>query len=548
VVWGPKPTELKYRPIGANQAAEITWSVQVRCVQCPTAKYAFPFLLAWNYKLTFEQDQSGYTTRTYSGHFIIPQTRTNNPINNPNAILTTATINNTIQHTADELFEKILPAPLPGFRRVYGPRVIDESKCRCDFSIKDVELPPTQLPPGVVDAQIEHAVQSEGTLGFGGKWSGSFSGTVEMARDQPPGQAFFVIQDIVQTRLNAIKQVPYRVAPIGIFGGGLGAANPNVVIINRMAMAEQNIFGKAVTRFFVGYSFLSSLADILKASGLYVPVPSANNWNAWKTSLQNTALNPRGNAKLKVLASDDVILDLCQQIQQPPTLSTEQISLPVPPTTPTINPKSLQNEMPSSGQSWLVYNNRISYEQSDETVEVKLLPQNEIPITPPANDQLDLTSLQIAPAAPATSESGGASLKAGVMVPGIGEYAALAGAAAGGIGAVVGVPGNNGSPGATLNNQNSNSVVQVRNRPSWYAITEGIALRAGYEIQAPKLISVGGITVIPQNRSGMEHVTPWLAASWFGVPIYGLAWRQRYLIPGIPSGNLFTPGNPVYGS
>src|SRR5581483_718208 len=74
VAWGPKPQEFKWRPLGANLAAEVTWSVTVCVPECTTAAYLGK-IAAGTYSVTFAVDPQGYTTRTVSGTLEIPMTR-----------------------------------------------------------------------------------------------------------------------------------------------------------------------------------------------------------------------------------------------------------------------------------------------------------------------------------------------------------------------------------------------------------------------------------------------------------------------------------------
>src|SRR5262245_46689735 len=57
VMWGPKPTILSYRPIGAG-ACELTWQCDVAIPQCFNA--AYEGIIEFNYGLTFSIDDSGY--------------------------------------------------------------------------------------------------------------------------------------------------------------------------------------------------------------------------------------------------------------------------------------------------------------------------------------------------------------------------------------------------------------------------------------------------------------------------------------------------------
>src|SRR5687768_13145838 len=122
VMWGPIPQLLKFQHLG-ERAFECTFTVSWSAPTCADAVYeGQPLEVA--YRLEFEPDRSGYTTRRYVGFLRIPLTRQ-------------SASSRRLTDSADSWRERINPALLPGFRRTYGPFVLNEAKTRLDWSIVD---------------------------------------------------------------------------------------------------------------------------------------------------------------------------------------------------------------------------------------------------------------------------------------------------------------------------------------------------------------------------------------------------------------------------
>ena len=85
--------------------------------------------------------------------------------------------------------------------------------------------------------------------------------------------------------------------------------------------------------------------------------------------------------------------------------------------------------------------------------------------------------------------------------------------------------------------------VQARAAPTYYVTLVGRALRAGYTIPQPVLLSVGGNGVILSNRPGINYFRTGVVAN-YGIPIVAAKWSLRYLVRGVPAKDLFVPGGP----
>ena len=75
---GPKPQVLEWKPIGDYNACEITWSVTTCVPECNDRDPRRTGVMAFNYEVTWEINESGDTTRTIAGYLKIVQVRLSN--------------------------------------------------------------------------------------------------------------------------------------------------------------------------------------------------------------------------------------------------------------------------------------------------------------------------------------------------------------------------------------------------------------------------------------------------------------------------------------
>lgn len=88
------------------------------------------------------------------------------------------------------------------------------------------------------------------------------------------------------------------------------------------------------------------------------------------------------------------------------------------------------------------------------------------------------------------------------------------------------------------------NIIQQRNVTSITVIMIGRALRLGFPIAAPILLTVGGVDCVPANRQsqGDGFFGPKIVGN-IGVPLFAANWQLRYLLPLTP-GIIDAPPNP----
>lgn len=513
VSWGPITLAVGCEAVGGGQSVLLTWEVEFTTVNCPDGLTVSGTPLQFTFGVTYALDKEGYTTRTYDASLTIAQTK----ITVADARLTA---------TADQQREKMMPAVPAGFRRASHSHKLSLDKCTLAVNVVDSQLPPNPPPVGVVDGSIEHTYATgQGAAGIL-KWSGSLSATFDIARpDGTPDMAVNAFLALMKARL--------ALARGAVVGAGLpegfdkfpdaGVKGKNApVILTGTSVFEPNVIGRTQVKIGISYMMVGmGLGEILRTGGLWTRPPDqaadpATAWGVWLKSVAS-ALSPRGSAVLAFRPGDDRIVDACV----PGATITTGIPGIVPGAnrnqfTPGLGDSILQKfresfPAPGPASSWLRYRNDIVIHPDLGRVSGSTLPDTPLP-TYSANRRAtgwDVTK-GVFPGIPAKTS----------------PYPPLDGLLA-----------------ANGQLQGGETFYQQRTRPSLLVTMTGEALRAGYDIPVPELVSVNGTKPVlvgqPTFRSGV--------VASCSVPIIGATWNMTYLFTdagGTPAGGFSVLPNP----
>ncbi len=278
--WGPRPQVLSWKPIGDANAAEVEWACEVCIPECDAAKFE-DHAAAFNWKVTYERDPDGFTTRKVSGYVQIPQTRD-------------AQGNRQFRHSADEYREKITPVTPFNFRPLAATFTLSMDKCRLDFQCADQEMGRDIPPPGIirVDADMSSANDRDFAML---RFIYTISCTYTIAQGFPTDIAFAYFERLVALRKLAIK----------------AAANAAATTDISIRQGEPRIYNQAKqAKFSLTFAVICKDARIL-TGGFFEPVPDSD-YQLWAAKMKDVIFNPRGQAGLKFDPKEDIIVDLCQ--------------------------------------------------------------------------------------------------------------------------------------------------------------------------------------------------------------------------------------------
>lgn len=523
VRWGPWCRELAFVPTGAGVAVEMTWTVEFTTVDCPDGLTAPGTILSFTYTVDYDIDREGYTTRRYDSSLTIAQTRKK-------------VDDKTLSATADMHLEKMVPAPLVGFRRESQSRKLSLDKNTLTYTVVDSQMPGNLPPVGVVEGSIEHTWQSLELF----KWAGSITATYTIdRRNGTPLAAIVPFQNLVLDRINeARKMVVDAAAVAGVPGGGGGGAagggvaaalggaagkpgDPVHVYLRGASATEPNVLGRTQVKLGVQYMASGcSFAEILRSGGLWKPLgPNdvAGNWKKWAASVPSV-FSPRGHAALVFTPKEDALVDACIPGAKPVTQQPQKIG-----SDPgfdgfkavvggavggaLVGAMAKAFGAPSPENSWIEYKSFVTIHPELGRVTGSTLP------TSPLNTDRGTGAgwnVLAGPDAKSPSQSS--------PFPPVGNL----------------LNGHDSAGGETF--------VHQRTRPRLYVTISGYALRGGWQIPIPELLEVNGnkptLVGNPRFRTGITAQTQ--------VPIVYAEWSLTYVFEddgGVPAKSIPVPPN-----
>ena len=349
LAWGPKPTLITWKPIGGSQSADMTWQVEMALLGCDSAPTTGQ-VMETNYKISFDTDYAGYTKRTITGYFRIPQTRAS------------ANVAGTLD-TADDYFERFFAAIPTGYQRKTNRRDLSEDKCRLDFNFVDEPLP-VALPDGIVACSASHALGTENF--YSSKWVGTIRGSYEVSPKESRTLAYDRFLELVTLRAKEEKAT---------LGSG------TAYVLKGMSIVEPALYGREAAQFSISY-LVTTGSQLKPIGGLWRPVPGDH--NKWATSIASIT-GPRGMNGMRHRSSDDVIVDLCLLGGQPIPSGDSQFEIPK--SVPAGYGQKLADALGDTGQpapedSWVEYRNQVYIERLDHLIFHKPLPSTPISTDP----------------------------------------------------------------------------------------------------------------------------------------------------------------------
>ena len=380
-----------------------------------------------------------------------------------------------VETSADSYRNQIMVAVPYGFRR--EPRVFEliESKNRLNFTIIDRQLDGAVLPENCLNADLEFEVENA-PPGFA-RYVATLSGTIETPPGTPPavaGQAF------INVMLDRWRQLN------NMFG-------EDTTIFPRRVRMGFPLFGR-VSRFSWAWEITSTscLGDLLTAGGIWAPLDISDaddEYIAWAESMAGVWGNTGAAPNLVYNAAEDAIVDLCAGFT-PPVLGEGQEPSPGEEGD---GETDFEFEI-SEAASWLAYENSLRTTQKQNSVEHK-------------------------PAVPYNPTGSSASFSAG----GDDSYADEVDEASNDpteeVGIVMPMPVPEEDP----------STWQYQGAPTQRVVMIGKCMRIGYQPAIPKLLTVGGQSVVEEK---VVVDGPKSIACFMGLTVYTARWRITYRVDG----------------
>ena len=280
--FGPQPVSFDWQPLG-EVAWECIWIVRFFVSECGSANTPALAWMAWNYDTTWQNDFEGQCTRTISGYVEIAGKRSA-----PNA--------KTLAAVADQCRDNIVIITPPYFVRTNNVWKEDFSKRRIDFVVVDQQQEGDPFPPGITLADGYCKFDTQGP-GFA-KSNVSMGMTLKTAPGIAPGLAGVICINSMIAKMNAMQ-----------------TRNPRgTVIPSGFSLVNRKFNSSRVTEFQASFALTQCLSAMLNSAGIWQPLTEGN-YQQWRSSVEHLWGN-RGNAKLGTKLTDDVILDICDNVTQ----------------------------------------------------------------------------------------------------------------------------------------------------------------------------------------------------------------------------------------
>lgn len=490
VAFGPTPLDFSWAPIGSNRACRVNWSIEAHVPECcqTTPVYAGR-PMEWTFEISTAIDNHGMTTRTVTGTIEIPMTRQGHAI----------------PDIADDYRERINAGTMPvpyGFKRQQTFNV-SRDKRTLDFSITDTEIDSNNsYPVGIVDVDVHYSVNQlyttvGGILGDLTRlipgisalrgipiptniYVATMSGSYKVLSGEPYTRAYDAFQALVSDRRANAARFGKIIRDMGLESAAGIPAGFNF---------DEGIYDRSVS--FSQTWYMPMLFEkLMAASGIWTKVPSAfNNGGLWQSSMIN-AFGVRGIAGLRNNASDDVIVDLCQDGTPIMGGDTEARITTI------VNREETDAENINAKASWLHHSISFVYKEKPNAIRHSFYDtvQNSISNVPPGNS---------------SGVTGGFGFR---------------------------------EPAKRIPD-----VIQQRGTSAIEVELNGSAIRVGYRIPPPVLTSVRGVPARYIDGQHACEIVDNIRTEGGNQPIFHAEWHQLYYLDQIPTLELGEPNSFLGG-
>ncbi|VTR94114.1 unnamed protein product [Gemmata massiliana] len=479
------------KPVGAGLAVEAEWQVTFTIPTCNDA--VFNGIMEWNFGASYAIDHEGVTTRTIRGYLVIANNR-----NRPG--------DRAVPRSADAFRAAITPGLLRGFKRESQEFTLAPNKSKLEYVFVDKEIGTNAPGDGILSAEASESISSVSGQAPLLRWTKTFRATYTL---QPGRDVTAVWDAFFDTIKDRQKEARSR--------------NPGVSLIPKHFSAEDpSVYGpRQKVSLSMSYDVAGVyLAAALSATGLWKPIPNSD-YRLWANSTA-TSFGPRGAAGLRFDVGDDKLIDLCRAETPPPTHDLRegngniniigQIGAAIGTGVAQQFFTQLQSALaPTKASSWLHYEIYSRVVIDSGAMVVKTLPDEPLTRAELRTDTWNVGQIGRLPlgtnnALPQVAKPPGGSLQA--------EF-----------------PGPNGV---------GDTGIQYRTTPTVHVYLTGRAVRYGFGIPHPQLVSVDGLpaTLISTGAPGEGFNSGIVGYSLY--PVFGAKWNLHYVVPGLKA----APGAP----
>lgn len=300
-IWGPKPKSFDIIAMHGAIAADTVWVVEFNGPPCVVSQSGGRTVFsAVNSESSYVNDFEGQSTRTITGYYEIPQSRSNG-VFGANIDSSKGTSKKTLDRVADDLRNGVNVVLPFGFKRETNSWRGNKARNRVDFTIVDVQLPGRPYPIGITKVAND-AFEFSTNPFTATQGVATLSATYTVSPKFHPSLAglhFFALAANKQAEMLA------RIGATVTESKGAASVFPTRLIV------RSGLYDAArTTSFLMQWTTAGCLANILFHSP-WAEIPGSN-YTLWARSMSDLWGNT-GNRDIRDNRDGDIIISVCDQ-------------------------------------------------------------------------------------------------------------------------------------------------------------------------------------------------------------------------------------------
>lgn len=294
VNWGPFPKVIEWEPLG-NVSCYVMWEVEYCYLNSRLTLFQNYVEFAWSSRFSLNED--GATTRTISGHLLMPGSR-----------LAPATSRISELSNADDFRSDIIVDCPLGFVRDRQDWDVNDAKNRIDFTIVDRQLPHECYPEGITDMDTDFDLDTTTDRGIFTRFVFSFTGSAKAALNYPKSAALRALRQEHDFRFEMLL-------------AQLKSSHGSIIPLPARFRIREKTKGQDARRVHLSIAWILTVLptnagsyfpkDILTRCGFFKQ-NNKNDPQKWRESMSKIGgtLTQRGHALLSVEANEEKIVDM----------------------------------------------------------------------------------------------------------------------------------------------------------------------------------------------------------------------------------------------
>jgi hypothetical protein len=487
---GPKTVGFEYEQLQSNRIAHIIWTVEFNVANCTSASPLNGLIVSYNYSLSWDWDDlsGGVRTRVATG---VVET-------NPFTSIDGQRYSSYIER-AKELIKAQFPR-INGYDRKHSFQLSEDRK-ELSFTITDTEKMTDQpLPEPMCDLVMRQSLSGSRNKANFNEWQFGLTASVlvfkprnGLSLSHNKTLAWIALGRIIIDRLIRFKTVSYS-------NPATGEPTRARLFVDDIQIDDE-VTGNSFD-FSVRGTIWVTTEKLFEATGMFKGITGvSNNWGARDNFIIGQGIDDLNSSEVPVFIGGSLTTGTGEQIINPCNQIIEQNNPSIKFIPSSQNAYMAESERPEPDEAWRYYYNHVELVDVNESTVNVPLSEN-----PPREESIrgnPESPKEVSPVADPVAETS----------PEIAEAF------------------------PTVHNPTGKLFVVVM---------KGMAERDGYRINAPNLISYGGMKAVKYGRDKVASLNsiPRKDRNGRTITVYRLVWTKTYILVPMEKGNGFGPTQP----